>query len=81
MDGCVILTYDLRVLGFGAKIGVSSEESERSPRRFKHIASNTVYQDDEFMRLIRRHTPPVGGEAVPSLRGRFGVHGLRRTES
>jgi hypothetical protein len=52
VDGCVVLTRDLRVLGFGAKIDVLSEQSEGSPRRFKHIASDTVYQDAEFMRAI-----------------------------
>jgi len=52
VDGCVVLTYDLRLLGFGAKIRVSSDESERSPRRFKHIASNTVYPDSEFLRFV-----------------------------
>jgi hypothetical protein len=52
VDGCVVLTHDLRVLGFGAKIDVAVDEAEKSPRRFKHIKSNTVYPDDEFMRLI-----------------------------
>jgi hypothetical protein len=52
VDGCVVLTHDFRVLGFGAKIMVSSDEAERSRRRFKHIASNTVYEDATLMRAI-----------------------------
>lgn len=52
VDGCVVLTHCLRVLGFGAKIDVSPSESQKGQRRFKHIASNTVYEDLEFMRLI-----------------------------
>jgi hypothetical protein len=52
VDGCVVLTYGLKVLGFGVKIGVSSKQSEGSPRRFKHLASNTIYKDEEVMGAI-----------------------------
>jgi hypothetical protein len=52
VDGCVVLTHDLEVVSFGAKIQVSPEESKATPRRFKHIQSGTVYDDEDFMRAI-----------------------------
>jgi hypothetical protein len=52
VDGCVVLTHDLNLVSFGAKIQVSPEESRASPRRFKHIHSGTVYEDEDFMRAI-----------------------------
>lgn len=52
VDGCVILTNDLQVLGFGAKIGVSVNHSEQSRRLYKHMASNVAYETPVFMRAI-----------------------------
>jgi hypothetical protein len=52
VDGCVVLTREFNVLGFGAKIDAPGDLVEKSPRRFKHIASGDVYDDKAFMAAI-----------------------------
>jgi len=52
VDGCVVLTREFNVLGFGAKIDAPVNQAEASPRRFKHIASGEVYDDKTFMAAI-----------------------------
>jgi hypothetical protein len=52
IDGCVVLTRDFKVLGFGAKIEAPFSEAEKSLRRFKHIASGEVYDNKTFMAAI-----------------------------
>jgi hypothetical protein len=52
VDGCVVLTREFNVLGFGAKIDAPVNQAQASPRRFKHIASGEVYDDKTFMAAI-----------------------------
>jgi hypothetical protein len=52
VDGCVVLTREFNVLGFGAKIDAPANLAEASPRKFKHIASGEVYEDQAFMEVI-----------------------------
>lgn len=52
VDGCVVMTSDFDVLGFGAKIDAPVGLAEASPRRYKHIATGTVYDDKTFMAAI-----------------------------
>jgi len=52
IDGCVVLTREFNVLGFGAKIDAPVKLGEESPRRFKNIASGEVYDDRTFMAVI-----------------------------
>ena len=52
VDGCVVMTQEFKVLGFGAKIDAPVTLAEESPRRFKHIVSEEVYTDSVFMAAI-----------------------------
>lgn len=52
VDGCVVLTREFNVIGFGAKIDAPVNLAEESPRRFKHIASGELYDDKSFMAAI-----------------------------
>ena len=52
VDGCVVLTREFNVLGFGAKIDAPASVAEAKPRRFKHIASGEMYDDKTFMAAI-----------------------------
>jgi hypothetical protein len=51
VDGSVVLGQDLRVFGFGAKIDVPRKKAAPG-RRFKHIESGELYEDEVFMREI-----------------------------
>ena len=52
VDGCVVLTRELKVIGFGAKINAPAEKAEQSGRKFKNIKSDKVYDNEEFMGAI-----------------------------
>lgn len=52
VDGCVVLTRDFAVLGFGAKIDAPAEQAASSSRRFKHLKSGEIYEDKAFMAAI-----------------------------
>ena len=48
VDGCVVLTRDLSVVGFGVKINVSREEAWDSQIQFRNAVNNTVVEFDEL---------------------------------
>jgi hypothetical protein len=48
VDGCVVLTRDLSVVGFGVKIVVSRDKAIASPIQFRNAVNNTVVELDEL---------------------------------
>lgn len=52
VDGCVVLTREFKVLGFGAKINTPVEKAEQSGKKFKNIQREKVYDNEEFMGAI-----------------------------
>ena len=48
VDGCVVLTRDLSVVGFGVKIDVSRDKAIASPIQFRNAVNNTVVELDEL---------------------------------
>lgn len=52
VDGCVVLTDEFKVLGFGAKIDAPVSRVEELGRRFKHLASGEIYDNSTFMSAI-----------------------------
>jgi hypothetical protein len=51
VDGCVVLTRDLSVVGFGVKINVSREEARDSQIQFRNAVNNTVVEFDELEKV------------------------------